>query len=262
MRRRFAIITAADAVLVLVLANCGGGGGDGGGPSGPTVLPPAAIVLQSGGDQVAEANAAFAQPIVVRVTNARGEGVSGATVTFAVTAGGGTANPASVPTDAQGMAQTAFTAGATPGRVTLTASVASVTTPATIALKVTVPFSQMAGAWDGTTSQNLPVYMRMTPTGLIDSLTIRLRISLGLGTCSATYVTRNVQVSDSGTVEFPVTLPSLFSTRVRGTFTSSAAVTGTYDAITTGSIILCGNTVFFGSSGTTHPSGTWTGRKR
>jgi hypothetical protein len=261
MQRRFAMTTARSVALGMLLVGCGGGG-DGGGSTGPTVLPPAAIVLQSGGDQVAEANAAFAQPIVVRVTNARGEGVSGATVTFALTAGTGTANPASVPTDAQGMAQTALTAGATPGRVTLTASVGGVASPATINLKVTVAFSQMAGAWDGTTSQNLPVYMRITPTGLIDSLTIRLRISLGIGTCSATYVTRNVQVSDSGTVEFPVTLPSLFSTRVRGTFTSSVAVAGTYDAITTGTVILCGNTVVFGSSGTTHPSGSWTGRKR
>lgn len=218
--------------------------------------------MQSGADQVAEVNASFAQPIVVRVTNARGEGVNNAAVTFAVAAGSGNANPASVRTDAQGVAQTTFTAGATPGRVTLTASVSGVSAPATIGLKVTVAFSQMAGAWDGTTSQNLPVYMRITPTGLIDSLTVRLRISLGLGTCSATYVTRNVQVSDSGTVEFPVALPSLFSTRIRGTFSSATTIAGTYDNITTGSVIICGSTVFFSSSGSTYPSGTWTARKR
>ena len=53
-----------------------------------------------------------------------GEPLAGATVTFAVTAGGGTLSATTATTDADGRASTTLTLGRTPGRTTVRATVA------------------------------------------------------------------------------------------------------------------------------------------
>src|SRR5690242_16114664 len=62
----------------------------------------------------------------VKVTDAAGNAVSGATVAFTVTAGNGTVNPHLAVTDANGQATTAWTAGTITGANEVTASVEGV----------------------------------------------------------------------------------------------------------------------------------------
>jgi adhesin/invasin len=90
--------------------------------------PAASAALVTGGAQVATAGTAVAVPPQVLVTDAFGNPVQGASVTFAVTAGGGTVSPTTaIVTSALGTATvTSWTLGTTagPDNNTLTATVA------------------------------------------------------------------------------------------------------------------------------------------
>jgi hypothetical protein len=262
---------ASATILLVVAIACSGGGGDGGGGGGgggitapppPPPPTPAAIILNSGGNQSADAGAAFAAPISVTVTSSTGTVMPNVAVSFAVSSGAATVNPPTAVTNAQGAASTTVQAGATPGPVVITASVAGVATPATANLTVRFNFATIAGQWDGTTSQNLPVYLRITSTGLIDSLTVRARANLGILTCTATMATRNIQIQPDGSFSAPLSIPLLWTTTLRGNFASGTAASGVLDQLVTGASILCGSSFLFGSIGTTHPGGTWTGTKR
>jgi Fibronectin type III domain len=109
---------------------------------------PAADVTATGGNgQHTGASQPFANPLVVKVTDAWGNAISGAPVTFNVTSGGATFPPVNlrllaaltghrgrlnlrdpardsviVPTDANGMATAPVTAGPNPGKIVVTAS--------------------------------------------------------------------------------------------------------------------------------------------
>ena len=85
---------------------------------------PAAIVVLSGGGQEGMAGTTLAEAVVVRVDDAGGSPVAGATVTFAAAEGHGSADPAMVDTDADGLAGTTWTLGDAAGAQTLTASAA------------------------------------------------------------------------------------------------------------------------------------------
>ena len=85
--------------------------------------PAAAIALQSGGNQTANFGTALAQPVVVKVSDARANGVSGRTVQFAVASGGGSVTPASASTNASGTASVSWTLGASGAQsLTITAT--------------------------------------------------------------------------------------------------------------------------------------------
>lgn len=99
-------VTMAGLRALLVLAilatwSCGGGGGD-------VIDPPtdnARHLARSGGDgQTAAAGQAVAVAPAVRVTNDAGSGVAGVTVTFSVSAGGGSLTGATAITNASGEA--------------------------------------------------------------------------------------------------------------------------------------------------------------
>ncbi len=85
---------------------------------------PAAIVVVSGGGQEGMADSTLAEAVVVRVDDAGGSPVAGATVTFSAADGHGSADPATAATDAAGLAGTTWTLGNAAGAQTLTASVA------------------------------------------------------------------------------------------------------------------------------------------
>jgi len=72
---------------------------------------PAAIAISSGDNQVGMPGTPLAAPIAVRVTNAQGNPVAGKPVDFTVTRGAGTVASATVTTDNNGVAQTAWTLG-------------------------------------------------------------------------------------------------------------------------------------------------------
>jgi len=90
------------------------------------VTPATAIMLVAGTNQRALAGKALPQAVVVRATNRRGGPASGKKVTFRLTDGLGSVEPASATTDADGRARTSWTLGAYPGRQTLYASVENV----------------------------------------------------------------------------------------------------------------------------------------
>lgn len=86
------------------------------GPSGKVGKDFAAnLRLISGDQQVGPLGAALTQPVVVKVVDAGGQAVQGATVTFSVRAGGGSINPAANVSDAAGLVSSTWTMGNTLG---------------------------------------------------------------------------------------------------------------------------------------------------
>jgi hypothetical protein len=87
--------------------------------------PPAAASITRVGDEHRQgmANAPLAEPLSVRVTDGAGNPVAGVTVTWSVTAGGGSVAPGSSATDANGVASTSWTLGAGAGEQTVTATI-------------------------------------------------------------------------------------------------------------------------------------------
>ena len=89
------------------------------------VLPhPRTLAKLWGDKQEVPAGAALPEPLVVTVLDQNGDPFPGATVTFAVTAGGGTLSTTNAVTDVNGLAATTLTLGSDPGRNTVTAKVA------------------------------------------------------------------------------------------------------------------------------------------
>lgn len=84
--------------------------------------PIGGIAVASGNSQTALQNVAFANPLMVNVTDTTGKPVQNAPVTFSVTSGSATITTPSVSTDVSGNASTTVTAGGTPGPVVITAS--------------------------------------------------------------------------------------------------------------------------------------------
>ena len=88
--------------------------------------PPAALVYVSGKDQNAAPGSRLPQPFVVEVLDRTNNVLEGITVTFRVTAGGGTLSTASATTGSNGRAQTVLTLGAARGDNAVQASVSGV----------------------------------------------------------------------------------------------------------------------------------------
>jgi hypothetical protein len=80
------------------------------------------LAMVSGNNQEAIVGAPLAQPIVVRASNATGGPVPDLTVTFSVTSGGGSVQPSTVTTDANGHASASWTLGGATGAQTVSAS--------------------------------------------------------------------------------------------------------------------------------------------
>jgi subtilisin family serine protease len=100
-----------------ILGACGGGSDEN--------RTPTDLVLVSGNNQTGGAGLALALPLTVRVEDATGDPVSGVSVAFAVTAGGGSVQSTSVTTNGQGQAGTTWTVGTLAGALnTATATAA------------------------------------------------------------------------------------------------------------------------------------------
>jgi hypothetical protein len=89
------------------------------------VTPPASLAIQSGGSQSAKALDPLSAPVVVKVLDANGIGVAGATVNFAVTTGGGSLGAASSVSDASGLVSVTWTLGSLVGTQSITATAAA-----------------------------------------------------------------------------------------------------------------------------------------
>jgi hypothetical protein len=121
--------------------------------------PPSVFSLVSGGGQSAVVGAALPQPIVVKVTDAAGNGIAGQTITFAVASGGGSVAPPSTTTDSLGEASTTWTLGVVAGVQSLNAAGigTGVLVTATAAARVASVLSLVSGgAQSGAASAALP----------------------------------------------------------------------------------------------------------
>ena len=101
-----------------------------------TTTPTRVFTILGGNNQTVVAGARVAVPLTVRLATTTGTPVVGATVTFVITAGGGSVSAATATTDASGNASTLYTAGATAGQATITA-LAPGATPVTFSATIT-----------------------------------------------------------------------------------------------------------------------------
>src|SRR5512135_2553586 len=110
-------------LLGIAVAACGGGGG-----TSPDHTP-SQVLVSAGDNQVGPAGQELAAPLEVTVKDASGSPLSGITVAWATTSGGGTVTPSST-TTADGKATATRRLGPGAGAQTTTATVSGVT-PAT-----------------------------------------------------------------------------------------------------------------------------------
>jgi len=180
-------------------------------PSGP-VGTAANLVLVSGNGQTGTAGQALGSPFTVKVTDSSGNGVSGVTVTFTVTAGGGTLTAANVSTDVSGLASSTLTLGASAGTNTVTAAsgalsgspitfsatgVAAIGPPATLTLV-------SGNGQTGTPGQPLatPFTVKVADAGgnAVSGVTVTFAVTAGGGSLSATTVSTNTSGLASSTL--------------------------------------------------------------
>ena len=120
------------------------------------VLVATTLVKVSGDNQTGGVSTALPNPFVVEVRDQNGDGLSGVTVTFVVTVGGGTLSDTSVTTGADGRASSTLTLGSTAGTNTARASVSGISTTRTfrgtaealvplLSVSITVPASADTG---------------------------------------------------------------------------------------------------------------------
>jgi hypothetical protein len=95
---------------LLVSWACGGGD-----LALPSETPPQIEVVQGNGQRAAPGSP-LADPLVVRLMEEGGSGISGRAVAWVVSAGGGTIDPASDTTDAEGFASAEWTLGQSAGQ--------------------------------------------------------------------------------------------------------------------------------------------------
>lgn len=119
MGLRYRAVPLSLALMLAVVA-CGDDGGTAPQESDPV------LAKQSGDAQTGDPGAALADPVVVRVTR-DGSPLSGQSVSWSVSAGGGSVSPTTSTTDANGDASTTWTLGATPGGNVLDASASGAT---------------------------------------------------------------------------------------------------------------------------------------
>jgi hypothetical protein len=189
------------------------------------------VSILSGNNQASPANQALPNPIVALVTDFSGNPVSGVTVTFAVTAGGGSLSGIQSVTDAQGQASATWTLGQNIGPNTVTATAAGLLgSPVTIAATATgtvhpdVTINQAAGQADptGTSPINFTVVFSEAVSGFLNT-----GVTLG-GTAGAT----TAAVTGSGTT---------YNVAVSGMTVSGTVIASVLASAATGTGSLLGN---------------------
>ena len=147
----------------------------------------------SGDEQAGPAGAALAEPLVVRVQDQNGAPLAGATVDFAVTAGGGTLSATTATTDANGRAATTLTLGSDPGRNTVTARVAKLKPVIFSATGLAIPTTLSGISGDeqqGVAGTALPlpfvVEVRDQNNNPLEGTEVTFAVTAGQGTLSAT----------------------------------------------------------------------------
>jgi len=184
------------AVVSLGLAACGG---DGGGHKRPSV--PASITIVSGNSQTGVAGSALPAALNVSVKDSSGRAVAGASVSWAVIAGGGSVTPTTSTTDSAGVATTNWTLGAALGANRATATVGTLPAVGFDATGVAGPAASVSivsgNGQGGAVGTELPAALtvRVTDSGArpVAGVTVTWAVTAGGGT-----VTPASSVTDSG----------------------------------------------------------------
>lgn len=161
-----------------------------GGASGP------GIEIVCGNSQTSPVNQPFPSPLVVKVVDAQGNRVVGASVNWAVSQGGATLANASAVTNANGQASASVTAGSAPGPVTITVSTGSTSVKFTLTVGTPGPGTiVITGLSSSTVIALTPLYV--STSGLDVSAPVTLHFSDTSG-YSATVST--IRVTADGTI--------------------------------------------------------------
>ena len=199
---------------------------------------PTSITIVSGNDQTAPAGFEVTEDLVVKVTDADGNGVGGVGVTWVVKTGGGTTTPQNGTTDPNGLANTRWTLGPIAMTNTLTAVAGSLLAPFTATGSADVPTKIALQSGDNQTAiggQDLPNPLAVKVTDAHDNPVENVSVSwtapIGSGTVSSptsatnaqgiAQVTRTLGLTP-GSYTTTADVPGLSGTPI--TFTSTATV--------------------------------------
>jgi uncharacterized protein (TIGR03437 family) len=163
--------------------------------------------LISGNGQTVNPGGAAPMPLVAEVEDMAGDPYSGATVTWAVTAGSATLTNTVNTSASNGQVSTNITAGGTAGPVQITVTLANTSAQVTFTLNVNVVFNQLQIV-SGNNSQTAPegaafadplvvqVSDQVPSTGLVSvvpGITVNFTVTSGSATLSAASATTNAQ---------------------------------------------------------------------
>ncbi len=214
------------------LVGCGGGdgptggAGDGNGGGAPAAT---SISVVSGDNQRGVQGSGLLAGFVVKVGDAQGNGVSGVTVGWSVTAGDGSLSQTSTPTNSTGQATVVLTLGSTATQNTVTASAEGLTgSPLTFTATGVVPAAIAATAGDLQTAghnlqlaQPLVVTVTASDAGPVPGLQVMWVVTGGGGTLSAASTTTDA----AGQTSVDLTLGSMLG--ANNVTASAAGLAGT-----------------------------------
>jgi adhesin/invasin len=228
-----------------------------------TAIPPAAIVLVSGGGQRATVGTTLTSPAVVQVNSASGVGIPDVPVTFAAPAGA-SVGATTATTDASGQASTTLTLATTSGSQSFTAAAAgfSVPIPAIAVAAAASPTTSTIGASiatikaDNNTPTTITVQLKDQFGNAITTGGAAVKLTTTLGHFGSIGAVTTIDATDLGNGSYSA---QLFSARpgtatITGTLGGVAIVattTVTVNAIPPAAIILVSGGGQRGTVGTT-----------
>lgn len=202
---------------------------------------PATITAAGATSQDATVGGSYAQPLQARVTDAGGNPVQGATVTFAILPGstgagaGFSGGAPSATTDSNGLAASPpLVANGVPGRFTATASVAGLSTVATYfldnhsaAAKLQVLSARDPKATVGTRYRwSLRVRLLGADGQPIEGAAVSFAVAAGDTGAAATFLGGAGQANALTDADGLATAPPLVANKTAGTFTATASASG------------------------------------
>ena len=203
------------------------------------------VVEVSGDDQSSQVSTALDAPFVVEVRDQNGDGLSGVTVAFAVTAGGGTLSASSVTTNSSGQAESTLTLGSTVGTNTVTATATGITTPVTFTATgtaedlVATTLDRISGNDQTATVSTVlddPFVVEVQDQNgdVLSGATVTFAVTIGDGTLSDTSVTTD----SNGRAESTLTLGSTAGSNRAVASVSGITQTRTFNATGTAVVLV------------------------
>jgi outer membrane protein assembly factor BamB len=127
--------------------------------------------------------------------------------------------------------------------------------------------TNFTGYWIGTTSQSLPISFYVDEAGTIENLTVRIRMSFGIGTCITDFFSQDGNVtiengSFSALIKPDESMGILLPYSIlNGIFSSVDSVGGEYNGFTGGFQMTCGDH-FLSGTGDLFSDGTWKANRK